>query len=94
MQDQDLKPIYTRYSGNRKSEKLQIFQIGSKYRFLYQKLNRTNPSQAERLKGFKPQRLVVHEEVFEFDRLNQDFKDYAFHHLLSDLKEITPEQPS
>lgn len=86
MPDQDLELLYQQYSGNRKSDKLQVFKMGSKFRFVYGKYTRTNPSQAERKQGFKPTRILTHEETFDFEHLqNVDFKAYPFHHLLTDF---------
>lgn len=90
MSKQDLKPLYQKYSGNRESDKLQVFKIDTKFRFIYQQYTRTNPSQAERAKGFKQTRIQTSEKIFEFDSIeNVDFKGYPFYHLLTDFNPDT-----
>lgn len=86
MPELDLQPLYQKYSGNRESDKLQVYKMGDKFRFVYRKYTRSNPSQAERQKGFKPTRIQTHEEIFDFDSIvNVDFKAYPFNHLLTDF---------
>jgi len=79
----DNQPIYKRYAGKRFSEQISIFRDGAKYIFVYQKFKRTNPSQTERAKGFKPQRVLLSEFTHHFDQIEgMDFKDFPFFHLL------------
>lgn len=86
-------PIFQKYSGNLRSDKLTVSKIELAFKFLYQKFRRTNPSQSERKKGFKPQRILVSESVYEFENLRDvDFKTMPFFHLMTEFN-IDDQQP-
>lgn len=75
--------IYQHYSGKAVSDRLTVFKDNETYIFLYQKFKRSNPSQSERKLGFKPQRIMTHEDRYELTQLKSvDFKLYPFKHLL------------
>lgn len=78
--------IYSRYTGNSKGDKISVFLEAGVYRFVYQTYIRTNPSQHERQKGFKPQRIIKSEQIYEFKSLeNIDYTLYPFSHLMHDF---------
>ena len=82
----DTTPIYQRYSGKAISDKLSVYKNGENYLFIYQKFKRTNPSQSERMRGFKPTRNLIHEKQYTLSQLKSvDFKLYPFEHLLENF---------
>lgn len=89
--------IYQHYSGKTISDRLTVFKDNETYVFLYQKFKRSNPSQSERKLGFKPKRIITHEERYVLTRLNTvDFKQYPFNHLLESffVQENLPQRSS
>lgn len=78
--------IYTGYSGNRISKKLTVFFNGKKYRFLFQKFDRTQPTREERSIGIKAQRILRSEKELFFSSLeNIDFNLFPFQDFRDDL---------
>lgn len=85
--EENSKPIFKNHSGNRKSEKLTIYPNGNDFKFVYQKFDRTNPSQTEREAGIKPKRLLLEEQIFYIADLSKSNLDqFPFSHLVQDFK--------
>lgn len=61
--------IYTGYQGNRLSWKLKVYFNNEKYKFVFQKFNRTDPSKEQSTQGIKKKRILINEKIYFFSNL-------------------------
>lgn len=61
--------IYVGHHGNRISWKLLASYDGEKYKLVFQKYDRTQPTKEDRLNGIKPRRILKKSRSFFFSEL-------------------------
>lgn len=66
---QEIEPIFTGYQGNRISWKLMVFLKNEKYRLVFQKFDRTQPTKDERSAGIKKKRILLEQKIYFFTNL-------------------------
>lgn len=78
--------VYKKFSNGKNSEMLTIFEDNGKFTFNHQTFKRSNPSQLQRKLGFKPKRVLISEQSYEFTNLeNVDLNTYPFSDLVKEF---------
>ena len=61
--------IFTAYQGNKISWKLTAYFKDEKYKLIFQKFNRIQPSKEQRLNGVKKKRVLIDQKTYFFSNL-------------------------
>ena len=62
-------PIFVVYQGNRISWKLKVYFDDEKYKLVFQKFHRTQPTQEQRIQGMKKKRILLSQKIYFFSNL-------------------------